>query len=50
MRSGLRRIGVGLALDGPDTGLEVGAAIHANWTTDEAEWSIWRRDWLGNRD
>lgn len=50
MRSGLRGIGIGLALDGPDTGLEVGAAIYANWTTDEAEWSIWRRDWLGNRD
>lgn len=49
MRSGLRGIGIGLALDGPDTGPEVGAAVYANWTTDETEWAIWRRDWLGDR-
>lgn len=50
MRSGLRGIGIGLALDRPPAGAEFGAAVYANWTTDESEWSVWRRDWLGEQD
>ena len=50
MRSGLRGIGIGLALNGSPAGPEFGAAVYANWTTDEAEWAIWRRDWLGKTD
>ncbi len=47
MRSGLRGIGIGLALAAPPESESFGAAVYANWTTDEAEWAIWRRDWLG---
>jgi hypothetical protein len=50
MHSGLRGIGIGLALDSSSAGESVGAAVYANWTTDEAEWEIWRRHWLGNRN
>ena len=27
-----------------------GLAIYADWTTDEAEWAVWRRHWLGEPD
>lgn len=50
MRSGLRGIGMGLAVGGQPAGPEFGAAIYAGWTTDDAEWATWRRDWLGARD
>jgi hypothetical protein len=49
MQSGLRGIGIGLALGDPPAGESFGAAVYANWTTDEAEWAIWQRDWLGQR-
>ena len=50
MRSGLRGIGIGQSLGAPSAGPNFGAAIYAGWTTDEEEWSTWRRDWLGERD
>lgn len=50
MTSGLRGIGIGLALDGRPAGPSFGSAVYAGWTTDEDEWTVWRRDWLGNRD
>lgn len=46
MASGLRGIGLGLALGSPPAGGEFGAAVYAGWTTDESEWAVWRRDWL----
>lgn len=49
MASGLRGIGIGLALDGPPAGPTFGAAVYAGWTTDDKEWAVWRRDWLGER-
>lgn len=49
MQSGLRGIGIGLLFDGPPETANLGAAIYAGWTTDEEEWAVWRRDWLGRR-
>jgi hypothetical protein len=50
MQSGLRGIGIGLSFDDPPAGPNVGAAIYAGWTTDEKEWAVWRRDWLGEKE
>lgn len=50
MASGLRGIGIGLSFDGAPPGPNFGAAIYAGWTTDEDEWAVWRRDWLGARE
>jgi len=50
MTSALRGIGIGLSFDGPPAGPKFGAAIYAGWTTDDKEWSTWRRDWLGEKE
>ncbi len=47
MRSGLRGIRIGLHYAGTPAPGSFGAAVYAGWTTDEAEWATWRRDWLG---
>jgi hypothetical protein len=47
MRSGLRGIRVGLHYAGVPEPRHFGAAVYAGWTTDDAEWVTWRRDWLG---
>ncbi len=49
MVSGLRGIRVGLQYAGDREPGHFGAAVYAGWTTDEAEWAIWRRDWLGQQ-
>lgn len=49
MRSGLRGIRIGRHYAGaPEPGL-FGAAVYAGWTTDESEWAVWRREWLGQQ-
>lgn len=50
MQSGLRGIGIGRSFGGSPAGPNFGAAIYAGWTTDEKEWMVWRRDWLGQRE
>ncbi len=50
MASGLRGVGIGQWFDGQPAGSKFGAAIYAGWTTDNEEWAVWRRDWLGERD
>lgn len=47
MRSGLRGIRIGLHYAGTLEPDYFGAAVYPRWTTDEAEWATWRRDWLG---
>lgn len=47
MQSGLRGIGIGLAFSGEPARTNVGVAVYAGWTTDDGEWAVWRRDWLG---
>lgn len=47
--SALRGIGLGLSFGDPPAGPNFGAAVYAGWTTDEDEWTVWRRDWLGER-
>ena len=49
MQSSLRGIGIGLAFVDPRPNANVGAAIYAGWTTEEDEWAVWRRDWLGRQ-
>ena len=47
MHSGLRGMRIGLHYaDIADT-RNLGAAVYARWTTDDAEWATWRREWLG---
>lgn len=46
MRSGLRGIGIGVWLD-DDPCADFSAAVYTGWTTDKAEWEVWRSDWLG---
>ena len=47
MRSGLRGIRIGLHYAGTPDPDRFGAAVYPRWTTDDAEWLTWRRDWLG---
>jgi hypothetical protein len=48
--SALRGVQHGLAAGkaGPPAGF--GLAIYANWTTEPAEWAVYRREWLGLAD
>jgi hypothetical protein len=48
MRSGIRGVRKGLARFEPGRRADVGIAVYAAWTTDEAEWATYERDWLGN--
>ncbi|MDH3228777.1 MAG: glycoside hydrolase family 18 protein [Alphaproteobacteria bacterium] len=47
MGSGLRGIRIGLHYAGAVGPDHFGAAVYAGWTTKEAEWATWRRQWLG---
>jgi hypothetical protein len=38
----------GMLAVGEDADFVAGAAVYADWTTDETEWDIFRRVWLGN--
>lgn len=49
MQSGLRGLRNGLAA-GPVRARPLGVAIYANWTTDDAEWRRYRREWLDVSD
>ena len=46
MESALRGVRLALADDGPRP-TQLGVAIYAHWTTDDAEWAIYRRLWRG---
>lgn len=47
MESGLRGVRIGLYYADPPPTDGFGVAIYAGWTTDEAEWATFRRNWLG---
>ena len=43
--------GIAHALDGEAAApADFGLAVYAHWTTDDAEWALWRRHWLGVGD
>jgi hypothetical protein len=43
--------GIAHALDGEATApADFGLAAYAHWTTDDTEWALWRRHWLGVGD
>jgi len=49
----LRSALIGIARTMPsdrDSPRMFGLAIYADWTTDDAEWALWRRHWLGEPD
>jgi hypothetical protein len=50
LTSALRGVKIALHHGTPPSWERFGVAVYARWTTDDAEWATYRRDWLGERE